>query len=803
MTCYSWLSGCNIIDMKEYLAAYGKEIYGQDRLEMDPVSLDQSGNSTQTGSADNSTSDSTTSDFASVESTDSSPSGGPPPSLSLTSWTSHPSERVITPPPMWTPPPAPPTPTTSPSVEDLANKFNPDHHVFCGETWQDAQENCSEETFCSDGAATHVCANETQFCWVGITACDAGDWLFADSSGNSSMTVNETLVPISGNVSSAPIDFNIAAPTLPPGLLLEGSSTAPVLMISDNFTMALSEDRFSVRQSFCAESYIQLIDECSSLQTCNDDAPCSDGLECYKNVLCDSADDTGAGNYTIETTAPITFDAPVIAEPVTPFPSPSVNVDTSLPVASSAISGSPVLALLLMSTDSPSESLIISPPPVAKLPTQQPTIFTISSEEAAERMSNPNNYCAKSLDEILAGCSYTLKTCNDGDPMCPLGTNCFGNVVCPGPTSASITQPPISVPVPVMVTTLEPTANAANQEAAVETAADAAAQSYCATSEDMVQSTCANGFTCNEGNWACPVGLFCFQNIVCGASQDQSIQTETIPSWSAETAATTPTSSSFEDTGSVGNYCATSQDLIQEQCKEAVVCNDDFGICPPNTFCYKNVVCEAVQGQSGLSDPGSTAAPAGGEECDELCLKPVLPEDCDYILSLGLNILPCALEIGLDQVCSGTGQCGTSLELDNCNVNEDLYMRVDVSACIDSGIGTSGVVVSDPIQSASTSATVFSVSTPQMTLNSPEADSLGVVATETSEANVDSTATMEEQQPTSDIEYSWEEDSSENASEENKAEIDGWWIKEEAGSAAMANQMQFLTFVLACVMVNV
>jgi hypothetical protein len=75
-----------------------------------------------------------------------------------------------------------------------------------------------------------------------------------------------------------------------------------------------------------------------------------------------------------------------------------------------------------------------------------------------------------------------------------------------------------------------------------------------------------------------------FQDIFCGASQDQSIQTKTIPSWSEKTAATTPTPSSFEGTGSVGNYCATSQDLIQEQCKEAVVGWSSrkvrFGVCP-------------------------------------------------------------------------------------------------------------------------------------------------------------------------------------------------------------------------------
>eukprot|EP00956_Cyclotella_meneghiniana_P034256 scaffold102865_cov64-Cyclotella_meneghiniana.AAC.2 len=71
------------------------------------------------------------------------------------------------------------------------------------------------------------------------------------------------------------------------------------------------------------------------------------------------------------------------------------------------------------------------------------------------------------------------------------------------------------------------------------------------------------------------------------------------------------------------------------------------------------------------------------EECTDLCLKPIDSGDCDYIWSLGLTILPCSgmstpyeRETNTDQVCAGTGTCGTSMDLNNRG-NEDLYMRVE------------------------------------------------------------------------------------------------------------------------------
>ena len=774
MTCFSWMSGCNIIDMKDYLDNYGVEIYGADRLELNPGSVDSTTNGSGSGSS------SVANEWPTVND-DSRPSTGLSPSLTLGVWTPQPAPIERTPPPRWTA--APVVPTSAAPAAAPADGFYPEHHVFCGESWFDAQSRCSEDTFCSDGAVTHVCENENEFCWVGITACDAGDWLLeketnAPTISTSAPTNKLTSAPIesiadatpapiesaslneetASPIESATIDSEVDAPigiggvtfpTFTPSISPDDVTNAPVKdqKTSESGTITSNElDRFSIKQSFCAENYIHLIQQCSVLDTCNK-SPCKGGLTCFKNVLC-----SRPANSAPESVA--TDEAPI--ERLTPVPSSFSVVESESPVVS---------LLLTQETEAPA-TLPPTFSPETQQPSQQPTKFTLSETEIAQRMTNPNNYCAKNLQEILDSCSYALKTCNTDDPMCPLGTNCFGNIICPSPTNAPTTATPVSLP--VIVTTLEPIA--------IDNlpVVNPAARSYCAQNSALVQTTCATAFTCDSGPHTCPFGTSCFSNVVCEDIENQNDSTKL----DIEISATIDPI--IENNGSddvVGNYCAESEETIQSTCKEALPCNGGFGTCPFGTFCFSNVVCKALQVQNKEPNSGQSE----DDECKDLCLIPIVSEDCEYILSMGLNILPCTgistqfeQETGIDAICSGTGKCGTSLDLNNCDINKDLYMRVDASTCLEAGLGPSSVLLSD----SSETTTPASPSR----LESTEAPT----DLEISEATTENSSQLETQphNPLDDpIVYSWE-DPAKNITRENQAEIDSWWIMEEANAAS-------------------
>ena len=159
---------------------------------------------------------------------------------------------------------------------------------------------------------------------------------------------------------------------------------------------------------------------------------------------------------------------------------------------------------------------------------------------------------------------------------------------------------------------------------------------------------------------------------------------------------------------------------------------------------------------------------------------------------------PNDMETGMDQVCVATGRCGTSLDLNNCDGTRDLYMRVDVSTCIASGIGSSGVVASDFSLSVSTVASIQAPETAQtqaFQTNSTEAS-----GTATSVSNIDRSQAEEQKTlPNSPFTYSWE-DPAKNNTRDNQAEIDGWWIKKELDSAYGRQSFQMLCVAIACIM---
>ena len=125
--------------MLDYLANYGVEIYGADRNEMTPTGDSSSYtpvDSTIGTVEDGNGSSSTNNEWPEADAIDE--TTGVRPSLSLGTWTPQPAPIERTPPPMWTAAPVEPSPSNSPA-EPPADGFHPEHHVFCGESWTDAQ----------------------------------------------------------------------------------------------------------------------------------------------------------------------------------------------------------------------------------------------------------------------------------------------------------------------------------------------------------------------------------------------------------------------------------------------------------------------------------------------------------------------------------------------------------------------------------------------------------------------------------------------------------------------------------------
>jgi len=429
--------------------------------------------------------------------------------------------------------------------------------------------------------------------------------------------------------------------------------------------------------NYCASSLSQVLSTCShSLYLCNDrDTMCGVGTFCFENLVCPDA---------AVTKAPVTA-----AEPTTPSPTPK-------PVPSSSNS---------------------------------------NSESSEVNSAVAQNYCALSVDQLPSMCS-TAPTCNDDDGPCPLGTFCFGNHVCNDSsvmeTPAAITSAPTRKPASKPISSQLNNSPNGNENTAV-----AIPQNYCAKSEDELQSTCATAQTCNDGDGPCPPGFFCFGNYSCS---NQSAATVSSPV-TATLTTTKPTSRPISialnkpagNNGNIAdannqssvkqNYCAQGTEQLETTCAWAPTCNEGDGPCPADTFCFPNVMCESrtqaaestQKDDSGKQPPPPTSMPTPDENilddvaaaatttssdpaCNDLCLQPIDLADCDYVLSIEMDILPCTSGNGLVEIgnlCTGTGRCGTDLEWNNCpsNNDQDIYLRVDSSKCVEYGlVGGSGVI---------------------------------------------------------------------------------------------------------------
>ncbi len=515
-SCYGWISGCNIVDLVEHLLATGEEVFGKDRLplpEVDGLELER-----VTGS------------------------------------------------PATTSPPSPPPVTIDPG------SIIPENHLFCGYNYADASSKCSIETFCIDGV-NHKCP-PGEFCWSGVTACNAGEWWRAPQT---------TASPI-----KQPSVSPIFLPTLTP-------SRQPVIMSTEPAAAVTTQPT----------SYTVI-----------------------------STSDTT--EIVLMTQSPVTT-APV-SSPLVTLPSITAPPETSsAPVESSS------------SSPSHSPTRIQATIPISSSPTLTSTKYTLSEDEIANRLTSYNNYCAKSQAEVLSSCSYTLQTCNDF-VMCPVGTNCFYNIMCPGQTT---TVSPTSEP------SSRPLTNSPTQSL----------QNYCAKSSLELLSKCNTAPTCNDGDEPCPENLLCFKDIMCDAIQgDEPMQ---------EQETTKPTSHPVTSNPTIAPLVP----VINIQLPE-----DPF-------------------------------------ECSGLCLMPIDSPDCGYIQNLGLKIGGCSrLEVQHGEFCTATGRCGTDLDLNNCH-DQDLYLRVESSMCDDAGlVGGEGVI--HPATSEAQASPTFTPSSSPIQVNDATKPSL-------------------------------------------------------------------------------
>jgi len=116
---------------------------------------------------------------------------------------------------------------------------------------------------------------------------------------------------------------------------------------------------------------------------------------------------------------------------------------TLVPTTNSPTTARPTEHATLRATYGISEATFpISPQPAATssdgeadVPSLDSTLvreedYKLTSGELAQRLNYSNNYCASSSKEAGAKCASSLRTCNPGDPPCPLGTGCWENIIC-------------------------------------------------------------------------------------------------------------------------------------------------------------------------------------------------------------------------------------------------------------------------------------------------------------------------------------------------------------------------------------
>ena len=680
--CYTWITGCNILDFQSYYEEHGHEIFGVEHWLLPEGGLPGVEDvvvSSEPGSSSNKV-----------------PQLPPAEISSQLGLTSPAEAEVITADESSIPVTSPaennnvvPQVIRNEPITPQPTPFDPDryvaaNHVFCGQSHTDAAARCSPETFCTDGAATHQCDKVGDYCWAGITTCNAGEWKNRPKTSppSESISPSEGMVETSRPTpqwSPEPTE----SPTFDPNSIMGVPDGNYDISSDGSYTVNGNEMRLK-QMSFCAIDYNDLMANCATARNCNKWQPCPSGYECYSNVKClvpmDETWDTSS-SIAVATDKP-TF-PPITMSPIAEPP---------------ASWGSPILTN--PTTNPPSSS--------------QPTVYTLTEDEIKQRLSYPNNYCSSSLSEVMSSCSYALHTCNSDDRMCPPGTVCFENIQCPNPdeTEAPVvsrieTGSPTAGPVhrltlkPILPPTIQPTAKMSTQPTISPSSVKSVSpQNYCSTSVIEIQSTCTTAQTCNDGEPLCPFGMFCMKNYLCSSDDE-------------EEATTPPTIPSNDKQGNgkavPQNYCAQWEEELLDICTWTYTCNEGDPPCPTDTFCFDNYVCEGrtTDGETEalatptVVDTDIDTSTAHALDCSELCLQAIGPSDCKNVQSSVVikmkKIPPCTEStVSVGHLCKGTGECDTDTELNNCGDGHDIYFRLESSKCIEHGLAVGYGVIPPP-----------------------------------------------------------------------------------------------------------
>jgi hypothetical protein len=591
--CLGWIQGCNIIDFKKHLQETGKEIFGSDHWLL-PVDVDLPG-------------------LVDVNSTEAEVlvEGLPPPDNILAALGVQAEAATAATTLM---------PTSSldnadanaVAAADSSRYKDGTNHIFCGVSWLDASTRCSPETFCLNGATMHVCSNATEYCFVGVTACDANEWIFPTASPTTTTSLTTTTSTPTLVITTEESNNNIidsASPTQSVtselsstdnaadeiSFLMEGqdnggddnneenmnddnqvdektddnvitvtptaspSSISTEIMSIEQTVDEENVDEIEVAtstivQSYCAMSYVDVVTNCQELNTCNKNEECLDGYTCFTNVEC-----------TVEV-----FEVP--------FEGGSSSSPTS----------TPSMDMQIESFSSQSEVFEdSSASPTSYMTTIQPTLYPISmtpttttSQGGSNSIISPHFYCATSLDEISCSAS---PTCDD-ETMCPSGMFCFEVPTCYDGSSSDdfwantysiTTTSPSTLSPSTFPTTLRPITTSESPtyylrssslrptSSATNTAIvpGSRIQNYCAPSEDELLSLapgtsntplCAVTNTCNDELQMCPPGTYCFVNYSCpleiSTEGGGAVMTVVIPDSSTEKSEVSIASNNREET---------------------------------------------------------------------------------------------------------------------------------------------------------------------------------------------------------------------------------------------------------------
>ena len=802
--CMGHLAGCNIVDFSEYLAEKGVEIFGADHWLLPAADgtvpkVDAIGTPLQNVAP--------TAALAAL-SRGKEAASSLPPAIPTPPSVPEASSPGITPPPL---PPLSPSSALSAHIPSAAD------HVFCGRSYADAVARCSPATHCVDGAATHDCGGQGLHCWVGVAGegCDAALW---------APTRAPTLAPTTSRPTVSPTVPPTAMPTLQPSRTLTTLPTMAPQRAAREKTEGKGNTAFAIatstiRQSYCATSYKELLKNCATLSTCNRSKPCSKGQMCFANYKCIVTAASGA----IE---PAALPAAVVVAAATTAP-------TKAPITSAPVSQAPV-------TGSPT----INPHSLA--PTSSPTKFALTENEVAQRLTNVNSYCASSLSEVLSTCSYLLRTCNLGQFLCPVGTSCFENIICPNPDGSAeeavATLTVSTVPLPAMesppaVTQTSPALPAASSEsimAVVQTPPPTfqpftkapilaiPPQNYCAAGDDDLETMCVRAPTCNDGDGPCPPGSFCFGGVSC---PDRS-EAVAVPRPSSRPISLTEVSHSLQKPNSdndsvMASYCAPSAGRLPTVCGFAPTCNKGDGPCPAGTFCFPNVRCEssATQLPTERASQRSTPTPSSepvqnmvsnavvaptttavdGRACNGLCLQPVDFSDNDNELKSRIDtIQPCmgTLPVQIGQLCIGTGKCGAVIKSNNFHhpiKDQGVYLQLDPAKCEEHGfLEESGVIPLTNTKGEEKGEKENQNPSEESDDATDFLQNMGINEHENKKINTsipNHSPTTENTNHGEDYQREWDLEVDGSADIDNRRETDltGWWLKENnAASAASA-----------------